>query len=189
LNDNFKIDSSGIMYLKCVKALYGHVEATRLFYNDLNKTLVEKMGFVRNGYDPCVYNKKTEDGFVTVHTHVDDLKISSKSEGQLLKVIDDLKDIYREITVHEDDTHDYLGMIMSRDRKNQCVTINMEKYVIDCIEEFEKEVPNKKLKPACTPATNYLFKVRTGSNIDLPKQKASLFHSMVAKLLFVAKRA
>jgi len=27
LNDNFKIDSFGVMYLKCVKALYGHVEA------------------------------------------------------------------------------------------------------------------------------------------------------------------
>jgi len=50
-------------------------------------------------------------------------------------------------------------------------------------------VPEEKLKPACTPATNYLFKVRKGSNIDLPKQKASLFHSMVAKLLFVGKRA
>jgi len=43
------------------------------------------------------------------------LKISSKSEGQLLKVINDLEEIYREITVHEDDTHDYLGMIMSHD--------------------------------------------------------------------------
>jgi hypothetical protein len=43
-----------------VKALYGHIEAARLFYNDLNESLTTKMGFKRNGYDPCVYNKKNE---------------------------------------------------------------------------------------------------------------------------------
>jgi hypothetical protein len=35
LCDDFKIDQYGMMYLKCVKALYGHVEDARLFYNDL----------------------------------------------------------------------------------------------------------------------------------------------------------
>jgi len=89
LCDDFKIDKYGMMYLKCVKALYGHVEAARLFYNDLHESLTTKMGFV--------YNKKTNEGMVMVRTHVDDLKISSKSESQLLKVIDGLKEIYQEI--------------------------------------------------------------------------------------------
>ena len=33
--------------------------AARLFYDDFNQTLVKKMNFVRNSYDPCVYNKLT----------------------------------------------------------------------------------------------------------------------------------
>ncbi len=37
LCDDFKIDQYGMMYLKCVKGLYGHVEAARLFCNDLNE--------------------------------------------------------------------------------------------------------------------------------------------------------
>jgi CBS domain containing-hemolysin-like protein len=85
------------------------------------------MGVVRNGCDPCVYNKKTDERMVTVRTHIDDLKISSKSEGQLLKVIDDLKEIYQEITVHEDTSHDYLGMIMTHDLDKQCVTFKRKK--------------------------------------------------------------
>jgi hypothetical protein len=88
---NFTIKEDGAMYLQCVKALYGHVRAVRLFYNDLNKTLVEKMGFQRNKYEPCVYNKKTADGIVTARTHAVDIKISSKSEKQLDIVIEDVK--------------------------------------------------------------------------------------------------
>jgi hypothetical protein len=94
---NFMIGEDGVMYLKCIKALYGHVEAARLCYDDLNKMLVDKMGFQRNQYEPCVYNKKTADGFVTAWTHVDEIKISSKSEEQLDIVIDDLKQYYKEI--------------------------------------------------------------------------------------------
>jgi hypothetical protein len=61
LNDNFKIDNSGVMYLKCVKALYGHIEAAKLFYNDLNEEKMIGIAMTR------VFTiKKTEDGFVTV---------------------------------------------------------------------------------------------------------------------------
>ncbi len=37
------------------------------------------------------------DGYVRVRTHVDDLKILSKSEEQLLTVIKDLQKIYQEM--------------------------------------------------------------------------------------------
>jgi hypothetical protein len=189
LCDDFKIDQHGMMYLKCIKALYGHVEAARLFYNDLHESLTVKMGFIKNGYDPCVYNKKTNEGMVTVRTHVDDLKISSKSESELLEVIDGLKEIYQEITVHEGTSHDYLGMIMTHDLDKQCVTINMEKYILACIEDFEEEASDERLKSVSTPASNYLFKTRKDNGVKLTWEKAKLFHSTVAKLLFVAKRA
>jgi hypothetical protein len=65
------------------------VEAARLYYNDLNKPLVKKMGFERNRYDPWVHNKKTIVGTVTARNHFDDIKISSRSEEQLLIVINE----------------------------------------------------------------------------------------------------
>lgn len=63
LNPNFKRNQEGVLYLKCVKALYGHLEAARLFNDDLNRSLTERMGFKRNQFDPCMYNKKMGQGY------------------------------------------------------------------------------------------------------------------------------
>jgi hypothetical protein len=43
------------------------------------------------------------------------------------------------------------------------------------------------MRPVNTPATNYLFRIREVEKVS--KQRIGLFHSMVAKLLFVVKRA
>jgi hypothetical protein len=155
------------------------VEVARLFYNDLHESLALKMGFVKNGYDPCVYNKKTNEGMVAVRTHDDDLKISSKSESELLKVIDSLKEIYQEITVHEGTSHDYLGMIMTHDLDKQCVPINREKYLLACIEDFEEEVSDEKLKSVNTQASNFLFKTRkdNGGKLTRKKNETVSFHN------------
>jgi len=175
--------------LRCLKALYRHIEAARLFYNELNYSLTERMSFERNKYDPCVYNKNTEKGTVTIRTHVDDLKVSCKAWSEIQQVIDQLRNIYKEITVHEGDEHDYLGMIMTHDREQGSVKINMKKYIEGTIETFLDEEPDEKLSQVMTPATNNLFWTRDGESAKLSKKRAGVFHATVAKLLFVAKRA
>ena len=94
LDNTFQPDEHGVLYLKCLKALYGHIEAARLFYDELNYSLTERMQFTQNKYDPCVYNKHTEDGLVTIKTHVDNLKVSSKTETQIQRIIEQLREIY-----------------------------------------------------------------------------------------------
>lgn len=92
------------------------------------------MGFIRNKYDPCVYNQVNEEREIsTIKTHVDDVKISSKTKSEVDKTILELNNIYKEITVSEGDTHDYLGMVMIFDRKKKQVRINMEKYIREII--------------------------------------------------------
>jgi hypothetical protein len=83
LQPDFKIQRDGFMYLKCVKALYGHVKAARLFYDNLNRCLTEEMGFVRT-IMIRVYKIRTEDGIMIVRMHVDDLNVSSVSERHTL---------------------------------------------------------------------------------------------------------
>ncbi len=126
-------------------------------------------------------------GIVTARTHVDDIKFSAVLEDELTKVIDDLKEHYKEITIHEEDSHDYLGMIMMHDIKDQKVTIDMRKYISDCIDEFQDQEPDEKIKTVNTPTTDNLFKTRSAEKIS--KRRSKIFHSTVAKLLFVAKRA
>jgi hypothetical protein len=190
LSPDLKLDENGILYLKCLKALYGHIEAARLFYDELDSSLTMKMNFQRNKYDPCVYNKETENGWITVRTHVDDLKISCKNMQEILLVIEQLQKIYDEITVHEGDEHDYLGMVMTHNRENNSVKINMELYIEGILDMFQMDEPDEPLKIVVTPATNNLFKTRkeTGE-MKLSKIHTRTFHSTVAKLLFVAKRA
>jgi hypothetical protein len=66
LNPEFKLNKDGVLYLKCLKALYGHIEAAILFYDELDTSLTTRMNFKQNKYDPCVYNKETENGQVTI---------------------------------------------------------------------------------------------------------------------------
>jgi hypothetical protein len=80
IDPDLKQDQKGVIYLKCVKALYDHIEVAGLFYDNSKKTIQDVMGFKQNRYDPCVYNKETTEGTVTIRVHVDDLKISSKSK-------------------------------------------------------------------------------------------------------------
>jgi hypothetical protein len=114
----FETSDGRIIHLRCVKALYGHIEAARLFYDDLNTPLNLKMGFARSQYAPCVCNRKTKDRQVLYRQMLMTLKYSSVSEKQLDVAIGDLGNIYQIIVV-ENNTHDYLGMIMMHDIGNQ----------------------------------------------------------------------
>lgn len=116
-------------------------------------------------------------------------KVSSKSREQLDEVAYVLRSIYTDITVTTDQTHDYLGMVMSHNKESKQVTINLEKYIQDMIDCFKDEVPEEKIKKVTTLAMNNLFKTRSDSANKVIKQKASIFHATVAKLFFIAKRA
>jgi hypothetical protein len=44
-----------VLYVKVLKALYGMLQSSLLFYKKLKKDL-EEIGFIINPYDPCVVN-------------------------------------------------------------------------------------------------------------------------------------
>jgi hypothetical protein len=90
LNSEFKLDKDGALYLQCE--------------------------FVQNSYDPCVYNKIIDGDRITIKMHVDDLKTSAMMKENVIWTIEKLREIYREITVHDGDTHNYLGMVMEHNR-------------------------------------------------------------------------
>jgi hypothetical protein len=136
-----------------------------------------------------VYNKSTANGMITIRTHVDDLKVLCKVWDEIQRVINELRKIYKDITVHEGDEHDYLGMIMTQNREQGSVKMNMEKYIEGTIETFLIKEPDEKLKHVTTPATNNLFRTRDGENSRVSVKRAAVFHATVAKLLCVAKRA
>ena len=128
-----------VLYVKLLKALYGLMEASLMFYQKLLKDLNAK-GFVVNPYDPCVANKVINGEQFTIVWHVDDLKLSHKDPKVVTEMINYLKNLYEKLPNGEVKLTDsqrlsssnkvlnYLGMDFDFSVKKQ-VSISMVHYV------------------------------------------------------------
>jgi hypothetical protein len=174
----------GKLCLQLVKALYGCIESARLFYEHVSGTVL-KFGFVQNPYDKCVFNKICYGKQRTVTIYVDDLEICCEDPRGVsdLILIFELKRVYKIVNVLSEKKIDYLGMIFDYEIKG-IVRISMETMVNQVVEDWDKD------DKLCvkTPATAELFQDGDAVRIEDMKQK-EMFHSVVAKLLYIAKRA
>jgi hypothetical protein len=165
------------------KALYGCVQkSARLFYEHLSKTLID-YGFAVNEYDQCVLNKMINGHQCTVVLYVDDLKISCTDPDAVEEVVKYLESVYTKINVNRGKVHMYLGMELDYSEKG-FVKIAMNEMVSEIVESLGEEINGT----IGTPAAQNLFSVRPEAE-KLASDKSDLFHSIVAKLLYVAKRA
>ena len=174
-----------ILYVQVLKAIYGMLQSALLFYKKIRNDLI-KSGFTINPYDPCVANKTVKGTQMTVAWHVDDMKASHKRRDVINSFIRWLKTKYGaigELKVTQGDEHVYLGMDFDFSVEG-CVKVDMTKYVKEMLEEYPEELKGKSM----TPANEKLFKVNESST-RLEKEKAEVFHTTVAKGLFLSKRA
>jgi len=151
-----------------------------LFYEHLRKTLIG-LGFEPNPYDPCVFNKVMYGKQCTVLIYVDDLKISCKDPRGVDETLEELRKVYKKLSVKEGKKMDYLGMLVDFTSIGK-VKISM----INLIDEILADCPVD--KSAASPAASHLFDI----NPECPKlsdRDREIFHSLVAKLLYIAKRA
>ena len=68
-----------MLYVNMPKALYGMLKSALWFYQKLKADL-QKYGFIVNPYNPCVANTIINGKKMTVTWHVDDLKVSMKTQ-------------------------------------------------------------------------------------------------------------
>lgn len=179
--------------------------ASLLYYQKFTNSLREN-GYKMNPYDPCVWNKTIDGEQCTICFHVDDCKISHKSSKVLDQTIAWLRRDYEsifedgsgEMKVHRGKIHKYLGMTLDFSTKRQ-VTISMFDYVKDVVSAWDKAAPkmddngfklveNKRGKKKSSAAPEDLFKVDEDSE-KLKPIKATAFHNIVAKALYLVKRA
>ena len=179
------VNVDGTLIVMLDKALYGCAESASLFNEHLTDTL-KSFGFVPNPYDPCVLNKIVNErgDQCTITIHVDDLKVSCKDEAFLDQFVMDLMGKYGRMNVHREKILDYLGMDVDYTEQG-IVKVSMEKMVVNAIESFGEV---KGADSVVTPANQDLFNVNEGLP-RLDKEKTEKFHSIVATLLYIAKRA
>ena len=177
-----------IVYVVVLKAIYGMLIASLLWYKKFKKDL-EKEGFVFNPYDPCVANRIVNKAQQTIVFHVDNLKsshIHKKVNDEFEKWLQRKYGGYKAVTAHRGKKFDYLGMVLDYSEKGK-VRIDMTSYVKNMLECFP--VKFSKMDKARTPANENLFNQGQKQRKKLNKQQAEIFHTTVAKGLFLAKRA
>jgi hypothetical protein len=169
------------LYGRLKKALYGCVKSALLWYKLLQGTL-KTMGFTINPYDPCVANCMIEGSQCTIAWYVDDTKISHVNPEVVTRVIETLEGHFGKMTVTRGREHVFLGMKIKYN-ENQTATITMKQYLEEALAECNMDINYE----AATPAKRSLFDLDEQS-ARLTMQEAEIFHSISAKLLYVAIR-
>jgi hypothetical protein len=175
-----------VMHVLLKKALYGTVQVSLLFWRDVTKEL-KKWGFTINPYDECVANKMVDGKQCTVLWHVDDLKISHINSKVVDDVVAKLSERYGKrapLTVTHGLIHEYLGMTIDFSTKGK-VMIKMDDYVDGVLEAARDDMSGV----ATSPAADHLYDVNETDPVFLKEEDGNYFHTMTAKLLFLAKRA
>ena len=127
-----------LLYVKICKALYRILRSDLLFYRNLVKDL-EEYGFEINLYNPCAANKMMNGRQMTVVWHVNDLKVSQKSEFEITRFADYLISIYGGLSSSRGKVHDYLGMNLDLSDKGK-LQVSMIPYLINLLKEFPEEL-------------------------------------------------
>jgi hypothetical protein len=173
------LEPDGTLVVALDKALYGCVEASMLWYNDLCAKLLA-YGFEKNPYDNCSFNKVGTSGDqITTTLHVDDLMVTSVHQRDLDMFVEYLRSVYKEVKVNTGKVLNYLGMTFDY-REDGQVRVTMESCVNDILAGCGVETTR------ASPAASTLFDVR-----DAPKATAvesKWFHTYVMKMLYLSKR-
>ena len=176
----FETDN-GDLIVKLDRALYGCVQASRIWYDKLSSVL-EACGYQKSGVDQCTFVKGSiSDGQCVICVHVDDLLIADSSNFLTEELVTFLKSQFAEIKVHEGKKHSYLGMTLDFGSKGTA-KVSMCHYVDSILAEYDVR------GSVNTPADDNLFTIDEKAE-KLDNLARERFHTAVAKLLFLAKRA
>ena len=161
-----------LMYVLLKKALYGTLQATLLFWQNLTKFL-EDEGYKVNLYDWCVINKMADGKQCTILWHVDDLKISHENEHVVTAMLDKVTKKYGNeapLTIKRGKIHDYLGMVIDYSVPGK-VSFDMSQYVEDMLDKLPDDMKDR--STATSPAANYLFQVQDAEKLS--EERGQLF--------------
>jgi hypothetical protein len=140
---------------------------------------------------------------VTICFHNDDCKISHKSSTVIDNMIAWLRTEYKSIfkdglglmKVHRGKTHKYLGMMLDFSHKGQC-QVTMHDYIDGILQAYDPAIKDHNdgyqiVERRCaktSAAPDNLFVVNEDCK-KLSSEAAEAFHTIVAKALYVTKRA
>jgi hypothetical protein len=171
------VTPEGKLYTKLLKALYGCIQSGELWYVKISKVL-RREGYIRTPTDPCIFRKVNGQVLCILILYVDDILLFTDDE-EIKQVEIFMKREFKWIAVINDNVQSYLGM--NNTVSENSVTVDMDYFTQQLLKEFKGE------QIYTTPAVKECFKAE--ASIALDKEGQKRFHTIVAMLLYLAKRA
>lgn len=136
--------------LKVLRSLYGLKQSAR----DWNKLLtgdegLRKWGFVQSLADPCLFTHPAR-GLIAL-VYVDDIAVASPSNSDLDWFFKQLKSRFDGKDLGE--IKQFLGMRVTRDRKERTIWLDQEQYLDKALNQFG--ITKGKATPSAVPVSNY----------------------------------
>jgi hypothetical protein len=169
---------------KLNKTLYGTKQAPHEWNNELNAFIVNTLQFTRGIADTCLYNKKTKSGrLMIIAIFVDDI-LSAYDQSDEAEWNHYKSTIMQKYKVRDLGEADWiLQMKVTRDRKNQTLMLDQERYVEKVLEQFKMN----QCKSAATPANQEkLLSTDDEQNGAITEMKELPYLSLVGSLLYAA---
>lgn len=172
------VRENGSMLTKLNKAMYGCVQSSKLWF-DLLTVVLRGEGYEHSPTDACVMMKVVGAMRFYIMIYVDDLLILA-SLAEIERLRDVLIDRFKTITIEIEENLSYLGMQIIR--KTTSTAIDMAYYT----EKVVAEAGAAALRSV--PGKRNTFAVNEQSE-KLSEKDREWFHSVTAKILYLAKRA
>ena len=174
----------GRIYAIVLKAIYGMLVASLLWYKKFRKEL-EEICFVFNSYDPCVANQVEKGKRHTIWFHIDDVLssyVDPKVNNNFFKWFNEKYGSLKEVVSTHSKVYDYLSMTLNFTEAD-CKDQNGHIYWKDD-EEFPTELTDNDTTKI--PARNNLLEKGEGKQLE--EAHKEVYRTNVAKALFLCKR-
>lgn len=173
--------------VKLLRNQYGLEEASLLWHELFSAFLINVLKFERNKFHKCVFSKVVDNQeHVTAILYVDDLLLCGPNERTLDDVINTVKSNFGDVHTSNFNEFDYLGVHVRLNYETRSAELSCDDYIRRIIshELFEGKTELKMYK---TPASSNIFEINEDSAV-LSTEVKEMFHSVVAKLLWIALR-
>jgi hypothetical protein len=135
--------------------------------------LLKELGYQQSDHDPCVYYKTSNRKMVIIAIYVDDLLIFSNDEVEKQK----LKSSFMKDLKMKDlrEAHYCLGVKISLDRNQGCITVDQKQYIENLLKRFRMEDCNGVQTPLDVGQNLFdveLQRINDGIKFDVPYQEA-----------------
>jgi len=170
----------GRALVRLLKALYGTLQAAKLWYKKLCKIILE-YGFVQHPNDRCVFIMKLNGIVMIIGFHVDDLLMVCKCKEMIDNFVKHLLNNFNNVTVSEGKEQTYLGMLINI--TEGYISVSMEGYIQNILSMYELSCDNT-IKD---PQQDNIFIVDSTSAL-LSEDRRKKFHKVVYMLVYISKR-